>query len=224
MKYTAARPSRPVLLGIMALATVVMTTACAPQVLHGPHVDPGASGSLMVGATSGMGDAGTSDGEIYAVLYGGARHGWVSSDNERAASFGLQVPMLSLPFVGIPDDLEILARTSFADLYFQPVRANGEGADFGAGVMASTALVMPYLQYGLTSSGGNSWYTTQGVLLPTEVDHAVWMPSMSFRDAGRGNGKAVNYTIGAGIAMSRGLQESVLTFSITAELGLDRRQ
>ena len=224
MTYTAATHSRTVLPGILALATVAMTTACAPQVLHGPHVDPGASGSLMVGATSGMGDAGTSDGEIYAVLYGGARHGWVSSDNGRAASFGLQVPMLSLPFVGIPDDLEILARTSYADLYFQPVRANGEGADFGAGVMASTAMVMPYLQYGLTSSSRNSWYTTQGVLIPAESDDVVWMPSVSFRDAGSGNGKAINYTIGAGLGMSSGLRESILTFSITAELGLDHSQ
>ena len=140
-----------------------------------------------------------------------------------AGSFGLQVPLLSLPFVGMSESLDVLAETSYADLYFQPIRSAGAGPDLGAGVMASTAVVMPYVQYGLTGDNGNSWYTTQGLLLPVGSEHALWMPSISFRDAGGSHGTAVNYTAGAGIGMSSGIREHLLIFSITAELGLDRK-
>ena len=209
---------------ILVAAALFTTSGCMPQVLHGPRVEPGTTGALHVSVTKTGEGYGLGAGEITILptLNGGVRHGWVSPGGRSAASLGLQVPILGIIVAGTTaEDVRWMSDITLADLYLQPWRDAGGAADFGAGVMASTGVAMPYVQYGHTLDSGNSWYVTQAVVM-YGGDEVLWLPSLTWREDGRGNGRAVHFTASAGVPASGETRIGFLNFGITTELGLPR--
>ena len=209
--------------GATVLVALGVLTGCVPQVTHGPRVERGTTGVMNLSAMAVPGEGlSPSEGEAGAVLYGGARHGWVAEDGTMAASLGVQAAVMAVPLhSGL---LSNFASSTQADLYVQLERSAQQGREYGVGVLGSKDLVMPYTQFGATRGNGNAWYTTQGIAITTRGSGStVWMPSVSWRDAADNNGRAVTWTAGSAIDLTGRAEQPLLVLSVTTEFGLDRR-
>jgi hypothetical protein len=208
----------------MLLAATLLQGGCMPHVLHGPRVEPGTTGmvSLTLGRNFDLDDANM---RVLPSLYAGLRHGWVSNDSAIGFSLGAQVPPLLGVFTLEGDADRVLLATSYVDAYLEPRRAGFAGGNAGVGVLASSGLVMPYVQYGRADAAGEGWYTTQGVaLLGGEWNEAVyWMPALAWRDVGSGTGHAVSYSLSGGIGPRDDATDWFVLFGFTAEFGLPHR-
>ncbi len=211
------------------VVVIAATTGCLPQVLHGPRVEDGTSGviSASIGRDIPV-ERDTNqyeDGPIFAPnLMIGGRAGMAGGDGSPAYSLGLLVPVVSIFSIGSTDALELIAHTSYLDLYVQPVRNLKTGTDFGAGLNISSILAMPYVQYGRTHEDGTSWFTTQGVMFTYRDDQplALWAPSVSKRQTTHEGGRALTFTGGGAVGRASGRTEILVVLSVTAEFGLKK--
>jgi hypothetical protein len=155
--------------------------ACAPVLAHGPRVEPG----LFVGGTAGLlltRDTALSPHVVTPQWVPYVRYG-------RAGKPGGVAGSLALAWGGSPES------PVEADAYVQLPSGDSKWA-YGAGVVASPALTMPYAQVGKSLSRGYEVYTTQAfvrrrdfnerqiVLIdaaPTEVRPRYWSPTLALR-------------------------------------------
>ena len=210
-----------------ALLSCVLT-GCMPQVLHGPRVEPGSTAllNLSAGANLPLDEEDFADEAVVFApsLYFGGRHGIVGGEGKAAFSIGGQLSGLGVFLIGEPNALEILAAGSYLDLYVQPRRYEVADHEFGVGTLVSTALLTPYVQYGRTGSSGNSWFTTQSVVVSTRAEDRlmVWMPSVGWRTLKSESGRAVTFNAGAGIGKLESRTITLFLMSANVEFGLRR--
>ena len=149
--------------------------ACMPVVTHGPRVEPGVNIGATLGSFVPLCD--TCDTALPMMSGWFVRYGYAPSPKKPAALIGVNVP-----WVPVEEPFE-------ADAYLQaPVGT----ADFvyGAGALAGTKHVMPYVQVGSTRNGPGL-YTTQGFALhgwresgwdvAGEVRPRYWSPTVAYR-------------------------------------------
>jgi hypothetical protein len=155
--------------------------ACAPVLTHGPRVEPG----LFVGGTAGLlltRDTALSPHVLGPQWVPYARYGLAGKPGGAAGSLALALGS------GPESPVEV-------DAYVQ-LPSGGSQWAYGAGVVASPALTMPYAQVGKSLSRAYEVYTTQAfvhrrdfnerqvVLLesaPTEVRPRYWAPTLAIR-------------------------------------------
>ena len=208
-------------------AAALLSTGCLPHVMHSPRVEEdGLSGSvsLIAGRNREIGDLET---RIVPSLYVGARHSSVPDDGDGpAASLGIQVPVLLAPAFFEEEDagLSALLATSYVDLYAQPVRRSDPGFETGVGVLASTALVAPYLQLGRLDARGTGWYTTQLVAFTIGDDMGegmLYMPTFVWRHRDAEGTSAANFSAGLGFGFGEdAATDHLITIGVTLEFGL----
>lgn len=178
---------------VLALLLVCAPAACAPVVTHGPRPERGLQGTFTLGLPHDACD--TSCGFEFVPQYGaGLRYGGPAEDGRFGYSVGSTV---SLSFVSTDVDLYLQAPTA-------PEWA------VGAGVLASSVYVMPYVQAGRMRADGAGLYTTQGFAWLAErsnhlgffpettemVTPRYWSPTVAYRFAHRGGAVHV-YVSGA---------------------------
>jgi hypothetical protein len=155
--------------------------ACAPVLTHGPRVEPG----LFVGGTGGLlltRDTALAPDVVTPQWVPYARYGLAGKPGGVAGSLALAWGSSAESPVE-------------ADLYVQLPSGGSEWA-YGAGVVASTALVMPYAQIGKTFGRGYEAYATQAFVrrndfndrqvylvdyAPTVVRPRYWAPTVALR-------------------------------------------
>lgn len=167
--------------GALAALALGLLTACAPVLTHGPRVEPG----LFVGGTAGLlltQDSARSPDVVTPQWVPFARYGLVGKPGGVAGSLGLALG-------GSPES------PVEADLYVQLPSGSSEWA-YGAGVVTSTAVLMPYAQIGKPVGRGMEVYTTQAYVhrndfndrqaglfesSETVVRPRYWAPSLALR-------------------------------------------
>lgn len=155
--------------------------ACAPVVTHGPRVEPG----LFVGGTAGLlltRDTALAPDVVTPQWVPYARYGLAGKPGGVAGSIALALG--SAPESPVE-----------ADAYVQLPSPDAAWA-FGAGVVASPALIMPYAQIGKSFGRGYEAYTTQAFMrrhdfndrqvvlvesAPTVVRPRYWAPTLALR-------------------------------------------
>lgn len=211
-----------------AVGAAVLCTGCLPHVMHGPRIeDDGVSGSLSLTLGHNR-ETGELDPEILPSLYGGLRTSKVPANGEgTAASFGVQVPVLIAPLFANEDSgfFDILAATSYLDVYVQPQRRLQPGLEWGVGALASNALAGPYVQVGRMQPDGGGWYTTQLVVFAVGDDFgdegAYYLPNVVWRYRDPERTTAANLSVGVGVGVHDGSTTDMLvTLGVTLELGL----
>jgi hypothetical protein len=168
--------------------------ACAPVVTHGPRVEPG----LFVGATGGLlltRDTALSPDVVTPQWVPFVRYG-------RAGMPGGVAGSIALAWGSAPES------PVEADAYVQLPSGGSEWA-YGAGVVASPALLMPYGQIGKPVGRGYEVYTTQAFVrrndfndkrvvlveaAATEVRPRYWAPSLALRRRSAGMGFSLQVT------------------------------
>jgi hypothetical protein len=201
-----------------------------PHVMHGPRIeDDGVSGGLSLSLGRNY-DVDDRDLRFVPSLYGSVRRSTVPRDGDGvAASIGLQVPLLMAPLLvdnTTNDRFSILTATSYLDLYVQPRRRSEAGFETGVGVLASTALVTPYIQAGLMDENGSGWYTTQAVAFTVGDefgDGSFYLPSVAWRHRDPETSLATNLHGGMGIRINgEDNTDMMFIMGVTFELGLGR--
>ena len=168
--------------------------ACAPVLTHGPRVEPG----LFVGGTAGLlltRDTALSPHVLTPQWVPYVRYG-------RAGKPGGVAGSLALAWGSSPQS------PVEADAYVQLPSGDSKWA-YGAGVVASPALLMPYGQIGKSVGGGYEVYTTQAFVrrndfndrqvvlveaAATEVRPRYWAPSLALRRRSEGLGFSLQVT------------------------------
>ncbi|CAN5886010.1 hypothetical protein BH23GEM9_BH23GEM9_00490 [soil metagenome] len=199
----APLPRRMLAASLATLLAAMLSSACIPHVSHGPRVEPGTRWNINASLARSTALQDEQLSVQPSVFFGGA-HGWVT-EGGAAASIGLQVPVLLLPFVLF--DEEPLARfvaLLTADAYVQPRQATEGGIDFGIGALASSGFAMPYIQVGRAGDGGI--FTTQGVGFTYGTFNRVtyWVPSVSLRSTRADGTRKVDYYLGGLVGMRDG--------------------
>jgi hypothetical protein len=190
-------------------------------------VEPGTPYSVT--GTLGRGLAAGSRGDTYIPsLYVGARHGGIAGDGRSAWLAGAQAsPFLLLLLLDANDDddfADIVLATSYVDLYVQP-GTRGERWDGGAGALASSEVIAPYVQLGRRGDGGRGWHTTQMIALLNDPfpDASFWMPALVWRDPGKPGGtSAVSVGLTGAIPIGAHREDWFFAVTFTAEVGLER--
>lgn len=163
-----------------ALCAVLLALAgCAPVVTHGARVEPG----LYVGSTAGIivaGDSSEAPDVVTPEWAPYARYGFVGRPGGMAGSIGVAVePEAAFGLEG--------------DAYLQLPSSDPRWA-YGAGVMGSGNVVMPYVQLGRSFTRGYEAYTTQawvhrrnfndknfGLDPSSRVRPRYWAPTLALR-------------------------------------------
>jgi hypothetical protein len=212
----------------LSVLLILAISGCMPQVLHGPHIEEGTSGLINVGIGRNFrfGDDSDAGRSSVPMVNLGLRQGFIGSDGGPAVSVGLQSSAFAIFFVDSENAVEIFGASSFADVYVQPRRYAAATSDFGAGILASTGIAAPYVQYGRTRPNGSSWHTTQGIMTTLHgngagVDNVtMWMTGLSWRDLSSTGRTAVIFSADALMGRLNHRTEFLITLSATAELGL----
>jgi hypothetical protein len=201
-----------------------------PQVMHGPRVDEGTSALINAGIGKNIpvhrDESFLEDGPHFVPsLYVGGRVGNAHTFGSTAFSLGVQIPAWAVFLITDAGDeaLSTLGAVTYADLYVQPKRAASAGVDYGAGVLASTVVFNPYVQYGRTRADGHSWYTTQGFMVThtgSDESLTMYVPSVSWRTPSKSGTGAVSLNVGAAVGRLNDRTEWLALLSVTAELGL----
>jgi hypothetical protein len=168
---------------------------CMPMVLHSPRVDRGLGAQLTTGVN--LTGCGTRSGE------GASRPECPRSLEPMtgvAFSYGFAPRDSARPALLVTAAFPVMDPVApAADVYVQAPRAGHERAR-GGGVLFSSRMVMPYVQYGhVTLGDARGWYTTQGVVVTAYVPdvsgdtdpeylsdgvYAVyWAPTVAYRIA-----------------------------------------
>ena len=181
-------------------AAPLVAAACVPHVAHGPRVEPGTRFFIDTGIihTRELQDESFS---FIPSLYAGAAHGWLFADSASAFSLGFQLPLYLLPVVLSASGGDTFLATSYLDLYVQPRRSVAGRADFGIGALASTGLLMPYIQFGSGADGGFS--TTQAIATTHGplAGALYWLPSIARRHESRDGRRVVHFYLNGGIGL-----------------------
>lgn len=195
-----------------------------PHVMHSPRVEPGTTGATSISFGRNI-DADAGSTTYLPSLYAALRHGRVADDGASAWSVGAQLQPL-LMVLGLRDRTtdfaELALATSYVDLYAQPRGLRRPDRDAGVGVLFSSALVSPYVQFGRFDADGQGVYTTQAVGVTREPLYEggwFWLPSLMWRETGR-EGSAAHLGISAGIGGEAGESVWWLSLHATIEWGL----
>jgi hypothetical protein len=196
--------------------------------MHGPRVDEGTSAMLNMGVGRNIpthrDENFLEDGpQLVPSLWAGGRIGNTRALGSTAFSVGLGVPAAAVLWIGEEESLSRLSQVSYADVYVQPHRPAVAGTDYGVGIMASTVLFNPYIQYGRTKANGSSWYTTQSVIVTSgdeDESLAMYSPSVSWRTLSKSTKSATSFNVGAAVGRLGSRTEWFLLVSFTAEMGL----
>ena len=138
----------------VAFIIAVFAAGCSPIVLHKAHVQPGSRIGATLGTRHALCDTACTAGVMPAIaLY--AEHGWLNVNDSR---WNVLLTAVVPGFVFAP--------AAKFDLYVQ-APADPRATAFGAGISASVLDIMPYIEFGRTTSYG-SWYVVQGVVRAAE--------------------------------------------------------
>lgn len=190
-----------------ALPTVILLSACIPQVTHGPVVRPGVSGggALTLGVGKWYPPVNSERDPSFGIpgIELIARRGTATGPFGPPAHVGVQLEPFGAWILAenrSAHDWRLLTGSSL-DLYTQFSAAPG-AADRGGGVLLGIDHVAPYFEYGRPDREGGGWFTVQQLSVVDVEDHwlAVW--GSSFFGSEKGRGKAGYFGLTANIGRS----------------------
>jgi hypothetical protein len=184
---------------VAALGCALLAAGCVSHVGHGPRIEPGTRWNVTPSAAISSANFREDRLGFWPALWVGLGHGWTGSDDGPAVYVAGHVPALLLPWAAIAADetAEAFYKLFAGDVYVQPRRTRDSGIEYGAGVIASYSLAMPYIQVG--RSGDAGVYTTQGVAFTRgQFREAVyWMPGIAARSQREDGRRAVDFYFSA---------------------------
>lgn len=203
----------------VALAMVVLCSACAPLPHHGPWVRDGLQGNIMMSMGMLRGDY---ENEIGVAADGGLRVGVVPADSAVPAfAIGAQIPLLPAVFIAGEGSAEFVNLVTL-DGYMTAVRPGTVSTALG--ISKSWYHTMPYMQVGERAASGKGWYTTQAFMFREDKSGVMWLPSFTFVEPSRRPTRTSSVTLGGGLSTGRSEPNAMFYVALSFEFhGRDRK-